>query len=952
MMTNTRSAAASMLLPLILALSFECLLSHPMAASNQQFAKRASVEQQYQRPAPLSQQQHSLQPQSPRAAPVAREAFEREPRGNFVSGVPSVGARQSYATSAPSGSQNIAVPMDSRPEVRQASANSDNGFNRGSPPRARFVETEREATSSAHSSHNLFVHNNRDESARQQEEQLSMAQRILEKINGDRNMNSFSADGINVNNHQTTFKVGNNKNVNVNSFSNTIAPDNSRTQIDEVDVHTDSEKKQGGEKKKKATPEQKELKATLLRLADKATEVPEGAMVFNEETQTYEPIDASARLYKQKLHDALKALSSKKLNVEKIKKALEGGDGKVDRERNPETITEVDTAQYNSELDNGQMMNEYDQFEAMSSEEQARHGRGHVEVVDNEAYGNQQFSVPRGEMGQEDLDEFYEADEQFNQDQWARDSRAAQSQGRQQVFYEPDSEPASFSPRADRQVSRSGRRMGPSASVDEPNYVAEEVFDEDAASSVSDELEVRSSFDEEFEPLVREVRELLGDRLNRLVDMLYFRPEVLNQLLQIDDRQLAPIEAEFKRMVLCNSDERFCNRDLTSCPVRRDELPAELEGQPRGRQMDSSQEVGSGSLSEPYEESYENGADFRFEGRAGRPAYEVEYEPEHAGYRNGHSERPQPPFLPPKVAYTESSRARSFDVPPAYRPADGNYRSSRTKAFYAYEQAQESGTASPREASRAPQRHVVSQTTEIRNGVPVVKLDVNNQSGQQPRGTWQQNDHQQAQVPARNRNAVPVPNQAGNGPTIHHNNQQPPSHAAQNRAHVPHVHNFNRSPPPTAHQAHHQPGAHRPPTNQQPLAQQVFEQVGPPSHQHRHQQQQTQYQQSAHQQQARANQQPGLHHRQPQGAPARPHAHNNNHQSLGASRGPNTWQGPGGIHRMSTAVRVEPNQSQTAQPAVALGPPQSRVSSDRINPFDMFPRQRAGPQVPLGNGTN
>lgn len=69
----------------------------------------------------------------------------------------------------------------------------------------------------------------------------------------------------------------------------------------------------------------------------------------------------------------------------------------------------------------------------------------------------------------------------------------------------------------------------------------------------------------EEKSLFEQVRDELDDRLRRITDLLYFRPEYMNQLLQINEcTDLTPLEAEFKRMILCNSDEQFCNRP--ACP--------------------------------------------------------------------------------------------------------------------------------------------------------------------------------------------------------------------------------------------------------------------------------------------------------------------------------------------------------------------------------------------------
>ena len=62
--------------------------------------------------------------------------------------------------------------------------------------------------------------------------------------------------------------------------------------------------------------------------AEKATSTPTNVLRYNEETQQLEPVeqDPAKELYKQKLQDAIKALSAKKLNPERLKEALEGFD--------------------------------------------------------------------------------------------------------------------------------------------------------------------------------------------------------------------------------------------------------------------------------------------------------------------------------------------------------------------------------------------------------------------------------------------------------------------------------------------------------------------------------------------------------------------------------------------------------------------------------------------------
>lgn len=72
--------------------------------------------------------------------------------------------------------------------------------------------------------------------------------------------------------------------------------------------------------------------------------------------------------------------------------------------------------------------------------------------------------------------------------------------------------------------------------------------------------------------LLGQIRAILNDNLNRINDLLYFRPEFLSELLNVDERtELTPVEAEFKRFILCNADERFCNEDLSLFQQRSDD---------------------------------------------------------------------------------------------------------------------------------------------------------------------------------------------------------------------------------------------------------------------------------------------------------------------------------------------------------------------------------------------
>lgn len=63
--------------------------------------------------------------------------------------------------------------------------------------------------------------------------------------------------------------------------------------------------------------------------------------------------------------------------------------------------------------------------------------------------------------------------------------------------------------------------------------------------------------------LLKQIRETLNDNLNKINDLLQFKPEFLSQLLDVDADDLTPLENEFKRFILCKADDRFCNHDLS-----------------------------------------------------------------------------------------------------------------------------------------------------------------------------------------------------------------------------------------------------------------------------------------------------------------------------------------------------------------------------------------------------
>lgn len=225
--------------------------------------------------------------------------------------------------------------------------------------------------------------------------------------------------------------------------------------------------------KKKATLEQKNLKKRLLDLASKATYDPVSndddvpLLKFNKDTGKYEAVqvDPSTKAYKNKLREALAALSAKKLPANKLRRVL-GEDG-------------------------------------------------------------------------------YPADYPGNN-----------------YFYDDDSsDPESGGSLDDVPIEtvRSERRRARVPNNNYPDYGASGAY----LVTPRDDPRVDRA------DLIGQIRAILNDNLNRINDLLYFRPEFLSELLEVDESELTPIEHEFKRFILCNADERFCQQDLSLFQTNR-----------------------------------------------------------------------------------------------------------------------------------------------------------------------------------------------------------------------------------------------------------------------------------------------------------------------------------------------------------------------------------------------
>jgi hypothetical protein len=629
---NTRSVAASVLLPLILATSFGCYQSSPLAAGPQQFAQQLGTNGQQRPPV-----------QSARVAPTN-------------GAVPS-GLSAGYST----GPQASQKPTAAAVPIQVARPNPV--VSRGPPP------SDLQAAGPT-------VRNERYPATDDSGQKFALASKFVDQMNRNNAGRPSESNGINVNSNQVNFKVGNNKNVNVHSIRSNFAPDNSQTKADNLNVanlggHDGNSRPVGvhetepQEKKKEATPEQRKLKKKLLELAEKVTSAP--VLKYNPATRTLEPVEQDPTA-KQKLQDAIKALNARKLPTERLKEALG-----LDEERGDDGLSAAPDEQRD------------EQWPRYPVGQEERPELGSQEVPEQDS---EQFRMYPSQLefdGQDDGPAYEEpveyASGHYESGPYDQDSEPSES--------ENDYEPAQREKRRYPDRSRSG----------------------DPSSYVMPENEEYQEGPAEFDDGLREVRELLGDRLDRVSDMLYFRPEFLNQLLQLDDSQLSPLETEFKRMILCNSDEQFCNRDLTNCPLSADELPSGLEHQPdeyygpehgAGSHENDKQPVYEEHPDE-YTGSHENDGDdsgHHFDNHNNPPASQV---------------RPDSPaaifFGQPQPTETFFKR-RSTGRP-------GSYKKSNTRAFYLFDQTHES--ASPYGHDNAhgkPKRSSFYRTVVEESGAP------------------------------------------------------------------------------------------------------------------------------------------------------------------------------------------------------------------------------------------
>lgn len=75
------------------------------------------------------------------------------------------------------------------------------------------------------------------------------------------------------------------------------------------------------------------------------------------------------------------------------------------------------------------------------------------------------------------------------------------------------------------------------------------------------QIDLSALDDEQKRSLVDQVRAVLNDNINRFNEVVAFSDEFLEQLLYVSDDELTPKESLFKHMILCNADERYCQRN-------------------------------------------------------------------------------------------------------------------------------------------------------------------------------------------------------------------------------------------------------------------------------------------------------------------------------------------------------------------------------------------------------
>lgn len=76
----------------------------------------------------------------------------------------------------------------------------------------------------------------------------------------------------------------------------------------------------------------------------------------------------------------------------------------------------------------------------------------------------------------------------------------------------------------------------------------------------SEPIDLSTLDEDQRRSLVDQIRAILNDNLNRFNEVVVFGDDFLQQLLYVSDDELTPTESEFKHMILCNADERYCQR--------------------------------------------------------------------------------------------------------------------------------------------------------------------------------------------------------------------------------------------------------------------------------------------------------------------------------------------------------------------------------------------------------
>lgn len=317
---------------------------------------------------------------------------------------------------------------------------------------------------------------------------------------------------------------------------------------------------QSGKPKEKATPEQKELKKKLADLAKKTTSflATDGPLMkYNPKTNQIEPV--SVDQYAQdakKLEAAVQALSSKRLQADRLRKAL----GEVDEpepEPEPELELEPEPEVRPEPEPEPELEREYDESVAQGPDDEEEFGYGGPMRSDEEPF-DPEYSESFGDN--------YRQDSLFSNPPAERSpprgpmrhvnqfGGSAAPRGPEDTFgYRPDrrsdfQRPAPFFDRPVEQAPMSQHIYSDDSSTDSSEF--------DSFEQEGDERGIDMN-------LIGQVHANLADRLGRISDLLYFSPEFLNQLYRTPSHFLTPFEREFKRMILCNSDEKFCDADFS-----------------------------------------------------------------------------------------------------------------------------------------------------------------------------------------------------------------------------------------------------------------------------------------------------------------------------------------------------------------------------------------------------